>query len=252
MVDDILCVGKCGNTSLALNTFINTHIQMKKLKFHTGNQTGKSKCHKLHVGKSNPLCPELRVHDTPMQGVQSDTYLGDILSADGSNTANIQARVAKGNGIMSNIRKYLETVSFGAHYFKIALLLRESLLLNGILTNSESWYGLSDAEIKKLESVDLTFFRNLFEVPHTVPSVSLYLETGSMTIGTIIKVRRVIFLHYLLKLDQSEMLSKFFWAQWENPKKLDWTLEVMKNLQEIEVTTDLEEIMTMSKILLKN
>ena len=35
---------------------------------------------------------------------------------------------------------------------------------NGILTNTESWYGLSDIEIKKLESVDL------FEVPHTVPS----------------------------------------------------------------------------------
>ena len=56
----------------------------------------------------------------------------------------------------------------------------------------------------------------------------------------------MIFLHYMLKLDQSEMLSKFFWAQWENPKKLDWTLEVMKNLQEIEVTTDLEEIKAMS------
>ena len=247
MIDDILGIGRCGNTSLAINTFINTHIQMKKLKFHTGNMAGKSKCHKLHVGKSNTLCPELRVHDSPMQSVQSDKYLGDILSADGTNTANIQARVAKGNGILSNIRKYLETISFGAHYYKIALLLRESLLLNGILTNSECWYGLSEAEIKKLESVDLTFFRNLFDVPHTVPSVSLYLETGSISIGTIIKVRRVIFLQYLLKLDSSEMLSKFLWAQWENPIKFDWTLEVRKNLKEFGVTNNIEEIKNMSK-----
>ena len=102
--------------------------------------------------------------------------------------------------------------------------------------------------LKKLESVDLTFFRNLFDVPNTtVPSVSLYLETGSISIGTIIKVRRVIFLQYLLKLDSSEMLSKFFWAQWENPIKFDWTLEVRKNLKEFGVTNNIEEIKIMSK-----
>ena len=75
------------------------------------------------------------VHGSPMECVQSDTYLGDVLTNDGTNTANIKARISKGNGILSRIRDYLETVSFGAHYFKIALLLRESLLLNGILTN---------------------------------------------------------------------------------------------------------------------
>ena len=46
--------------------------------------------------------------------------------------------------------------------------------------NSECWYGLKEAEIEKLESLDLTFFRNLFEVPHTVPTVGLYLKTGSL------------------------------------------------------------------------
>ena len=43
------------------------------------------------------------------------------------------------------------------------------------------------------------------------------------------------------------MLSKIFWAQWGNPNKFDWTLEEIKNLKETEVTTDLEEIKSMSK-----
>ena len=89
MVDDILGIGSCGNKSVALNTFINTHMEMKKLKFHTPNTTGKSKCHKMHVGKSSILCPELRVHGSPMECVQSDTYLGDVLTNDGTNTVNI-------------------------------------------------------------------------------------------------------------------------------------------------------------------
>ena len=141
----------------------------------------------------------------------------------------------------------MTTVSFGAHFFKIALLLRESLLLNGILTNSECWYGITDAEIQKLESLDITFFRNLFEVPNTVPTVGLYLETGSMSIQTIIKVRRVLFLHYLVNLKSSEMLSNFFWAQWEKPAKLDWTLDVKKNLEEFGILKSLENIKSMSK-----
>ena len=124
-------------------------------------------------------------------------------------------------------------------------------MLNGILTNSESWYGLKEAEVQKLESLDLTFFRNLFEVPHTVPTVGLYLETGSLSIHTIIKVRRLLFLQYLVKLKPSEMLSKFFWAQWENPTKSDWTVDVLKNLEEMNIVNDLTEIKSMSKFSFK-
>ena len=49
MVDDILAINECGNKSLLMNTFIDTHITMKKLKFHTPDQSGKSKCHKLYI-----------------------------------------------------------------------------------------------------------------------------------------------------------------------------------------------------------
>ena len=126
-----------------------------------------------------------------MKCVDSDTYLGDVIAADGSNTENIKTRVSKGNGILAKIKSILETVSFESHYFKIALLLRESMLLNGILTKCESWYGLKETEISELESVDLDFFRSLFKVPFTVPTAGLFLETGSYRIGTIIKARRL-------------------------------------------------------------
>ena len=173
MVDDILGISVFGNKSIMMNTFINTHIEMKRLKFHTPNTTGKSKCHKLHVGKVNTLCPELLVHGTPMEMVKSEVYLGDVLSSDGTNSENVKKRISKGNGILAQIKNILETVSFGKHYFKIALLLRESLLLNGILTNSEVWYGLKKSEIADLEKLDIMFFRTLFQVPKTVPTVSL-------------------------------------------------------------------------------
>ena len=42
----------------------------------------------------------------------------------------------------------LESVTLGEHYFSTAMLLRESMFLNGILTNTEIWYGLSSSETR--------------------------------------------------------------------------------------------------------
>ena len=165
IVDAILGIAPCGNKSLALNTFINTHMEMKKLKFHTPDTTGKSKCHKMHVGQHNQLCPELRVHGRAMECVDSDTYLGDVIASDGTNTLNIRKRISKGNGVISKIVNILESVSLGEHYFKIALLLRESLLLNAILSRLKG----------KLRN---------WKVLMSVPSVSLFLETGCISIGS--------------------------------------------------------------------
>ena len=86
MVDDLMGVAKCGFQSISLNTFLTTQIEMKKLRFHVPDKTGKSKCHKIHVGRSNQFCPKLKVHETEMETVKDDTYLGDVISEDGQNT----------------------------------------------------------------------------------------------------------------------------------------------------------------------
>ena len=166
-----------------------------------------------------------------METVKSDKYLGDIIAADGSNKENIRSRVSKGNGIIAKIKAMLENTSLGQEYFRIAFLLRESLFLNGILFASESWYGLKSDEVEELENVDRILMRTIFEVPESVPIVGLYLESGCLTIGALIKARRVNFLHTLANLEESEMLSKFVLHQWDQPSKLDWTEQVKKILE---------------------
>ena len=68
-----------------------------------------------------------------------------------------------------------------------AILLRESMFLNGILTNAEIWYSLTKEEIKQLEDLDLTLLRKLLNVPYSTPSEAFYLELGILPIGVIIK-----------------------------------------------------------------
>ena len=82
---------------------------------------------------------------------------------------NVSSRVAKGLGTVTDIINLLEKVSFGPKYFRIALLLRESLFLISILSNSDVWYNLTDTEVKQLEDLDLSLLRKILNTPFSVP-----------------------------------------------------------------------------------
>ena len=175
-----------------------------------------------------------------MVEVSEDTYLGDIISADGRNYKNIQSRVGKGIGIISKIMSKLENITFGEHYFSTAKLLRESLFLNGILTNAEIWYGLSDADIKPLVDIDVLLLRKIFNTQISVPTESLFLELGCLDIKTILKARRINHLHYLVTRKSEEMLAKFFITQWKYPSPGDWTEQVKEDLKDFGMLADFD------------
>ena len=112
---------------------------MKQLNFNVGDEKKKSKCQKLHVGKLNEFCPNVYANGMRMENVNEVQYLGDVVSGNSQHTSNIKARVSKGMGILNDIFNILDQVSFGQYHFKIALLLRESLLVNAVLYNSSVW-----------------------------------------------------------------------------------------------------------------
>ena len=246
MCDDLNGVARCGIESVALNSFINTHIELKKLRFHVPDKKGKSKCHKIHIGKNHSRCPVLKVHGTEMESVKFDTYLGDIISEDGKNTRNIQSRISKGVGKITQILNILDTISLGEYYMETAILLRESMFLNGILTNAEIWYGLTKEDIKQFEDLDLTLLRKLLKVPFSTPSEAFYLELGIIPIGVIIKARRVNYLHYILTREESEMLYTFFITQWHNETPGDWTQQIKIDLEDLQIPCDFEFIKSKS------
>ena len=113
-----------------------------------------------------------------MEETEEVEYLGDIVSGDSKNTSNIKNRVAKGTGIINNIFNILDNVSFGQYYFKIALILREAMLVNAVLYNCSVWYNLSKKDLKELDDLDKLFFSRLFQVPRQSPFESFFLETG--------------------------------------------------------------------------
>ena len=247
MVDDICGINRCGLPSLVLNTEINAHIELKKLKFHTPDEQGRSKCHKLHIGKKSDCCPELKVHGTKIEEVSEDEYLGDVITADGRNTRNVQKRTSRGMGMISEILNLLDILCSGIHYIEIALLLRESMFLSSMLNNTEVWYDVKKSEVESLEAMDLILLRKLLRAPVSTPKEAFYLELGIIPIRVLMKSRRILYLYYLLQRSPSEMLSQFFWQQWSAPVKGDWTVTVRQDLADFDMSADPEYLKSFSK-----
>ena len=60
---------------------------------------------------------------------------------------------------MNRIRLILEELHFGDFYFKVAMLLRDSLFLSTMLTNIEAWPSLTIREVREFEKLDEEYLR---------------------------------------------------------------------------------------------
>ena len=199
MIDDLISISHCGIKSVVMNSFLNSKSRVKKL------QLGIDKCHKLHIGKEKNTCPDkwivenfdetntsgrsgfedVLVRDHLIEEVSEEKYLGDIISKDGKNTKNIIARKDKAMG-SSN------------HHFEVAIVLRNSLLINSLLFNSEAWYNVSNNDIEELEKADEALLRRILECPQSTPREMLYLELSCIPVRFIILSKRIMFLYYIL------------------------------------------------------
>ena len=115
------------------------------------------------------------IGESLLNDTESEKYLGDVISCDGRNTKNVKARRSKGVGIVEQILKILGGTIYGPYYFEVGLILRKSLFIKSVLTNSESWYGLKETEIEQLEQVDEMLLRKLLEVGLGCPKEMLFL-----------------------------------------------------------------------------
>ena len=269
MVDDQIGVSKCGIDSLLSTSHLNAQTNVKRLQF------GAKKCHKMHIGKSNLICPVNTINtwdlvpkhenvtsvfdlidkegnNYQMTCLSSDLYLGDVLQSNAKNDLNIAERTNKGNGAVQQIMQLLEELCLGKYYFEAACLLRNSLLLSSLLSNSESWYDLSENDIQQLVSIDEQLLRKIFSAPRSTPKELLYLESGSIPIKFILKSRRLNFLWYMLKEKDDSMLKQFLRAQCENPVKGDWVTTVLDDLQELDIKQNFDEISEIPKVTFKN
>ena len=160
-----------------------------------------------------------------------EKYIGDLISDDGKHSANIASRKSKGFGIAGDVLAILNEIPFGRHRIEAGIYMRNGMLINGMLTNSETWYGLTMDDIRQLESVDEYLMRKILQAHSKTPLYLLYLETGTIPIRYIIKQRRLSYLRNILKRNNNELIKRVYDAQKRRPVKDDWFVTVSDDLK---------------------
>ena len=120
------------------------------------------------------------------------------------------------------------------------------------MTNSEAWYGVKKAEVEELEKLDENLLRSILEAPAGTAKEMLYLELGCLPIGSILKSRRLMFLHHILHQEKSSLIYRFLKAQKDNPAKNDWSETVIDDLSTLDLKMSFEDIEKISKNKLKD
>ena len=233
MVDDILTIQKCSSDTLKINAVVNSFIEGKKLKLSA------SKCHRIHVKnnkqKNDPKCPELKVHNEPMKESKQEKYLGDLINTSGTHRNTIEDRKNKGYGIVNEIIAILDEIPLGRFKMEIGLKLRQAMLLNGILYNSEAWHSLSETEVRIFETVDEHLLRSLVKGHAKTPLEFLYLEAGATPIRFIISSRRLNYHHCIIQREEEELTKRIYNEQKRNPTRGDFVQLIADDFKLIDV-----------------
>ena len=265
MQDDTLGISECGVKTTKMNQFLNTQTNLMNLQF------GNDKCVQMHIGKKHHVnvCSGISVESWKenvieneegkkviqdvhmgkelMKNVSEKKYLGDIVSCDGRNTKNIVERTNRANGNIDKIISTLTERPFGRHYFKAYKLMREGMLIGGLLTNSESWINIINKDIDCLEKPDTILQRKVVSSMGNPCKAFMMLELGIIPVRYILIQKRMQFLHYILGESTDAMLRKVFEAQKQESKKGDFVALTNKDKVALGISLSDQEIQQMSK-----
>ena len=177
-------------------------------------------------------------------------YLGFVICGNGSNVPNILEKMNKARGTIrsiTNMIKGLETYSI-----KNGLIYLNSLLRSSILYAGETYYNLSEKDLRMVERIEEECLSKILNTGQNCPKAVLYLETGHQPARFQIFKMMLNFLKYILDQESSSLISKFFIAQKDSPTKGDWVTFVRKLLQDMEINYTFEDIRNMKKRTFRN
>ena len=242
MIDDVMGMSTCGDASLELNAIINAKMESKKLRL------SKDKCCKIHICRKAEQCTQtLKVHNENMKNASQLTYLGDVICENGLLDETILQRGQKAEGITTQITSILSSIHLGSFHFDIAMVLRDSLFINSIMSNSEIWHNVKSQHVQSLEKYDLSLLRKILNAHSKTANEAFFLELGKMPLRFILAKRRLMYLWHILHRDTEEIIWKIYEAQKVKCNKGDWFEIINIERRDNHVMQTDEEIACMSR-----
>ena len=210
-VNAVLFVDDTITANTSIIGLVKTHDHF--LRFSKRKRLGLNggKCVLVIINARNDIpTPTLYIDGIEVQVVSLAKYLGDIISANGSNSELIKDRVNKGKAIIISALSLCNDITLGHHYISSALLLYKSIFLAAVLFNSQAWINITKTQIKQLRTIQLKYLKRTLQVPNSTPNAFTYLELGLLPIDFEIHRRQLMFLHHIHTLPEVDPVRKIF------------------------------------------
>ena len=190
-IDDVVSLTESTTEQQSTLECINKFAQDHRL------QWGKEKCQIMKVGKHiNNAENDWKIGEMSINETKSYKYLGDIITADGKNTENLESRRGKTISTTISIKTIATNETFSEIGTSVILELHETNTLSALLTNCESW-TLLKKEKENLEQMEIQSIKLLFDLPAHTPTPALIYTFGLLYTSIRVEKRQ---LHYLWKV----------------------------------------------------
>ena len=175
----------------------------------------------------------------PIEETTTYRYLGDHISNDGKNKKNIEARKTKTLATTININSIASTEVLRKIETSVLLELHDKVTIPGLLANAESW-SLLKTEMVEMEKIEYQALRNMFDLPLHTPIPALVFTFGTLYTQLRIEMRRLNYLHRILKRPNTHWTNQAFHILEE--QNLGWAKTIKQTLRSLDLPTDLAVI----------
>ena len=236
-VDDVLTIAKDEPSQVKTLEIVNEFAIKHKLKW------GQEKCKVMRIGEHGKKTKErqwdlgsMRIDET-----KEYRYLGDVISNNGKNMANLESRKQKMQITTANINSIATSEILRNIETPVLLELHDKVTIPGLINNAESW-TLNKTEYNFIETAEIQALKYLFSLPSHFPTPALIYSFGTFFTQIRIEVKRLIYLHRILKRIDSHWTVKVFKILLTH--NLGWAKSITKSLHEYDLPTDLGTIKT--------
>ena len=231
-VDDVLTFAVGDDEQKEILTKVDEFAKKHRL------QWGQAKCNVMRVGVHDKTqeSKTWNLGSMPITETTSYKYLGDIISSDGRNTKNIEARKTKTYATTININSIASTEVLRKIETSVLLELHDKITIPGLLANAESW-SLSKMEYTDIEKIEYQALRNLFDLPLHIPIPGLIFSFGTLYTHLQIEKRRLNYLHRILNRTETHWTKKTLRILFE--QNIGWAKTIKATLHNLDLPTDL-------------
>ena len=146
----------------------------------------------------------------------SAKYLGNFVTSRGGVRDTVEDRRNKGWGKVATIKGILSEVDLGQNTVEVGLLLRKAILVNSLLFTAETWSGIRESDLVRLEQVDHALISSLTSGHSKSPNEFAYLKTGFLKLRHILTQNRLIYHHCILTQEDGKTI-KFIYEKQKIP-----------------------------------